>query len=138
MACSQFQEYPSGRKGFSIGFPQEVVRTNTYRKHGLYVSHLRTFYAWLFKLIPKEDLCHKDVFYSMTWDKAMMAPMIEMASGRYRFIDDILYVYNSMNPINDCKVNGPLQVELRDEIYAKEPYQRLECPIKRGIRTLLH
>ena len=123
----QFVEYPSMKKGFANDFSPEVVVTNSYRKHGMPVSHLRTFYAWLFKLIDKEDLMYEGDFYQMTWDKAMMAPMIEMAGGRYKFIDDILYVYNFSNPISDCRINGKLQVLLRDHIYAKTPYQPLKA-----------
>jgi len=129
----QFVEYPSRQKGFAADFPPEVVHNNSYRQHGMPVTHLRTFYAWLFKLIRKDDLLYNGECYPMTWDKAMMAPMIEMAGGRYKFVDDILYVYNHANPINDCKVNGELQVDLREEIYTKRPYEPLERPIKTGI-----
>lgn len=130
LTWGQFVEYPSGRKGFCADFPQEVVRNNSYRLHGMPVSHLRTFYAWLFKLIDREDLCYNGDFFSMSWDKAMMAPMIEMASGCYKYIDDILYVYNFSNPINDCKIDGALQVALRDDIYARRPYKPLISRMK--------
>lgn len=134
----QFVEFPSNKKGFSADFPLEVVKNNSYRKNGMPVSHLRTFYAWLFKLIELEDLKYQGAFYEMTWDKAMMAPMIEMAGGRYKFIDDILYVYNFVNPISDCVKDGSLQVRLRDKIYAKRPYVPLQGKIMSGKRMSLY
>ncbi len=137
LTWGQFVEFPSRTKGFAADFPIEVVKNNSYRKNGMPVSHLRTFYTWLFKLVDVDDLKYKGKFFSMTWDKAMMAPMIEMAGGRYKFIDDILYVYNFSNPINDCRKNGALQVAMREEIYARRPYMPLESKIVTGKRTLL-
>jgi len=137
LTWGQFIEFPSRKKGFAADFPAHVVKNNSYRKHGMPVSHLRTFYTWLFKLIDSDDLKHKGQFFSMTWDKAMMAPMIEMAGGRYKFIDDILYVYNFSNPISDCRKDGPLQVALREEIYVRRPYKPLKSKIITGKRTVL-
>lgn len=125
LTYGQFVEYPKKKIGFCNAIPEEVVTHNSFRKHGCPVSHLRTFYAWLFKKIKKEDLLHEGAFYTMTWDKAIMLPMLEMAGGRFKFIEDILYIYNFANPINDCRVNGPLQAELARLIFEKEPYQPL-------------
>ena len=129
----QFQMYPSRCKGFCKDFPEEVVRSNSYRKHEMPVSHLRTFYAWLFKLIDKNDLLYRGQFYPVTWDKAMMAPMIEMASGRYACISEVLYIYNFSNPISDCRMHGRLQVNLEAEIFSKQPYAPIDIPIKKGV-----
>jgi len=135
LTWGQFIEYPSGKKGFAADFPQEVVQNNSYRKHGMPISHLRTFYAWLFKLIYEDDLKYDGEFYQMTWDKAIMGPMVEMAAGRYKFIDEILYIYNFANPINDCRKDGDLQVASRKHIYAQEPYQPLAYKITTGIQV---
>lgn len=139
LTWGQFIEWPYGKKGFAEDFPESVVQCNGYRKHGMPVSHLRTFYAWLFKLVDKQDLYYKDgKFYSMTSDKALVAPLIEMAGWRHKFIDDILYVYNFRNPLNDCKVNGALQVASRDYLYAQKPYQPLKEKIVTGRRYPLY
>lgn len=126
LTYGQFIEYPSKRRGFCEDFPQHVIETNSYRQYGLPVSHLRTFYAWLFKEIKKEDLMWNGGFFSMTWDKAMMAPMLEMAGGRFKFLSKILYVYNFVNPLNDCKVDGDLQAHLANVIRAMETYEPLK------------
>ena len=73
-----------------------------------------------------EDLQYEGRFFSMTWDQAMMFPMIEMAGERHAFIPEITYVYNMSNPINDNKVDPQLQRDLEVFIRSKPPYQRLD------------
>ena len=104
---------------------QDVITQNLYRKEPNAASHLRTFYAWLFKAIKLEDLLYQGAFFSMTWDWAMMYPMLEMSGGRFKFISNILYIYNTDNPINDSKVDGQLQIDLGELIQQKKPYQPL-------------
>ena len=41
-----------------------------------------------------------------------MYPMVEMAGKKFKFINDILYVYNMENPINDNKVSMHKQAML--------------------------
>jgi glycosyltransferase involved in cell wall biosynthesis len=126
LTYGQFQEYPSGNRGFCTPFPQKFVKSNMFRRYVHLPSHLRTFYAWLFKKIDRKDLLFNGNFFEMTWDQAIMYPMIEMAGERHAFIDDILYVYNCENEINDFKVNAPLQSYLAGIIRAKSRYQRLD------------
>lgn len=91
-------------------YPKEVQEGRTFRQYkGMLPSHLRTFYAGLFKKINIEDLQYEGHFFEMAWDVAMMIPMIEMASRHYKFINNVLYVYNDLNEINDHKVDGSLQ-----------------------------
>lgn len=117
-------EYPAQTTGWSLPIPAHIAASNAFRTYRC-PSHLRTFYAWLFKRIRLEDLQHKGEFFSMTWDQAMMFPMIEMAGERHAFIPEIIYVYNMSNPINDNKVDPQLQRDLEALIRAKPPYQRL-------------
>ena len=94
-------------------------------------SHLKTFYAWLFKKIDVEDLKIGGEFFPMTWDQAMMFPMLEMAGDRHAFIKETLYVYNMTNPINDNRVNAKLQRDLEKRIRSKPSYDKLRSsPIK--------
>ncbi len=118
-------EYPSGHMGWSIPIPKRNVYLNSFRDFRC-PSHLRTFYAWLFKKIRKGDLMYEGKFFPMTWDQAMMFPMIEMAGERHGFINDIVYVYNVENAINDNKVNAKLQNDLEAYIRAMPAYSRLQ------------
>ena len=61
----------------------------------------------------------------MTWDQAIMFPMIEMAAERHAFIPEVTYVYNVVNPINDNKVDPQLQRDLEEFIRSRQPYERL-------------
>ena len=92
-------------------------------------SHLKTFYAWLFKKIDVEDLKIGGEFFPMTWDQAMMFPMLEMAGDRHAFIKETLYVYNMTNPLSDNRVNAQLQRDLEKWIRSKPSYDKLrEAP----------
>lgn len=103
-----FTEFPSKTTSWSEPIPKSIINSNNFRDYKS-PTHLRTFYAGLFKKIRKEDLLYQGRFWEMTWDMAIMLPMIEMAGNRHMFIDKILYVYNIANPINDNKVNSDLQ-----------------------------
>ena len=89
-------------------------------------SHLRTFYAWIFKKIALEDLLYEGKFFTMTGDMAIMLPILEMAGERHLFISEPIYIYNMTNPINHGKVNAELQRALDRYIRSMPPYQRLE------------
>lgn len=117
-------ENPMGFKGWSIPIPETVVMLNTFREFRC-PSHLKTFYAWLFKKIKKEDLFYHHQFFPATGDQAMMFPMIEMASERHAFIPDILYVYNRINVLGESLVNKELQKDCEEEIRSMKPYTRL-------------
>ncbi len=120
----KMKEVPSGWDGWCIPIPQDIVKKNAFRSYRC-PSHLRTFYTWLFKKIKLEDLQYKGKFFSMTWDQAMMFPMMEMAGERHAYINEVLYIYNKITPLNDNKVDPDLQNRLEKLIRNKPPYQRL-------------
>lgn len=125
----QYQNSNDKQIGCAQRYPEQVVKNNTFRRHPWGATHLRTFYAWLFKKIKKEDLMKDGVFYRMTWDFAIMFPMLEMAGVHSKFIADILYIYNLENPINDHKVDKGLQQKLDRELRTKPKYRKVEEPI---------
>lgn len=129
LTWGQFIEWPTMKKGFAAKLHDNFVKKGNYRHSPLPISHLRTFYAWLFKLIKKEDLYFNGKFFPMSTDKAMFTPMIEMAAGRFKFIDRILCVYNFQNPRNCCRVDGTLQASLAQVVRTMKPYQKLENPV---------
>jgi len=63
LTYGQFREYPSGYKGFCCQMPKDIVRRNAFREFAHIPSHLRTFYAGLFKKIKKEDLMLNGDFF---------------------------------------------------------------------------
>lgn len=126
LTYGSYQIYPSGQKGESARqLPQQVIAANSYRKSPWCTSHLRTFYAWLFKCIKPQDLQLDGTFFAMTYDQAMMHPMLELSNGRSKYIPEILYIYNMDNPINDHRVDGNLQLKIESIVRSAKPYDPL-------------
>ena len=84
-------------------------------------SHLRTFYAGLFKKIPIESFKTKEQeFFPIACDVAIMMNLIDIAPSHVFFIPDVLYVYNIDTPLNDYKRFPGLQRELELELQSKQ------------------
>jgi glycosyltransferase involved in cell wall biosynthesis len=127
MTYGQYTSWPASAPAYSRPIPAQITEANTFREYDWCASHLRSFYVWLFKRINREDLISPwGTFYPMAWDQALMFPMLEMAGHRAKFIPDVLYTYNTANPINDAKVNRPLQRQCETAIRQQKPYDRLE------------
>ena len=124
----QFIFHPDGRVGYCRDIADNEFTRD--RRWCHVATHMRTFYAGLFKKIKREDLLQEDGhFFAVTWDKAMMAPMLEMANRRWKFIPDIVYVYNFTNPLSDARLYGNQQVATAELIYNKEQYLPLAGPL---------
>lgn len=123
-------EYPERHTFWSEPVPYIFTAINAVRRFKC-PSHLRTFCAWLFKEIALKDLLYDGRFFPMSWDMAIMYPMLEMAAERHSFIDEMLYVYNNANQFNDNKVNAELQQKLDKYIRNMPPYQRLADSARR-------
>lgn len=115
----------NGSTAWSIPIPPNIVQQNRFREYRC-ATHLKTFYAWLFKKIKYEDLLYEGSFYPVTGDQAIMFPMIEMAGERHAFINQVLYIYNMTNPLGDSLVSTILQRTCESHIRSKAPYNRLE------------
>ena len=103
----------TGERGFVCrAYPPKAYKHTNFRKYGFWASHLKTFYAGLFKKIKLHDLQYKNKFFPAAGDVAFMFPMLEMASqGHVKFIEKPLYVWNNHSPINEHKVH------LNEQIY---------------------
>ena len=127
MTYGSYKEYPSNLLGnFSKQIPQNVIDNKTFRESAWMTSHLRSFKYKLWKNIKKQDLLDEDGnFFKVTWDLAMMFPMLEMSGNKSKFIKEILYVYNIDNPLNDHKTNHSLQLYCENLIRKKNKYDLL-------------
>ena len=96
-------KYHDGRPGFANP-PKNFTNI---RKQTFTLSHMRTWKSWLWKKIKEEDL--KDVsgnYWCVAGDLSFMFPMLEMSGeNHFKYISDVLYIYNESNPLNDNKVN---------------------------------
>ena len=127
LTYGQFRSHPSGSIGFCCPIPQSVIANNSFREYAHIPSHLRTFYAGLFKKIKKEDFMYEGAFFLMTGDMAAMVPMIEMAREHFRFIDNVLLIYNEANPLNDHKISVDMQRSVDRIIRSRPRYEKLEA-----------
>jgi len=125
LTYGQFKCYPDGRLGECKDIPAHIIQNNVFREYDWCSSHLRTFYAGLFKKIKIEDLMYDGNFYDVTWDRAFMYPMLEMCGNHFMFIPDVLYVYNCDNASNDFKTKLLLQIACSKQIACKVKYQPL-------------
>lgn len=127
LTYGQFEHMSNKMRGFCCPMPAYVVQHNLFRKYVNIPSHLRTFYAGLFKKIKVEDLQFDGKFYAMTGDMAAMIPMIEMASkGHFMFIDRVLLTYNDLNCLNDHKVSQAMQRSIDQHIRSLPVYAPLD------------
>lgn len=126
LTYGQYESYPVKAESLSKPVPINWLKNGFLRKKTWCTSHFRTFYAGLFKKIKKEDLLFRGKFFEMAPDVAMMLPMVELARDRVWYIDEILYVYNLQNPINEHKKNKSKQLFLNKYIRTLPVYPRLE------------
>ncbi|MGA9530562.1 MAG: glycosyltransferase family A protein [Candidatus Babeliales bacterium] len=121
MTYGQFWYWKKERRGISRPIPDEVLENGTIRFYPLWIlSHLRTFYAGLFKLISLDDLLYQGQFFPMAVDVATMIPMVEMAQYHTAFIDEILLIYNDANQLSFHVQKKKEQERLHHEIIAKK------------------
>lgn len=107
-------------------FPDHVMRERRFRYHPWVSSHLKTYYAALFQKIDKADLQDQGKFVQAASDVAYMMPILEMASqGHIKFIQEILYIYNANNPLNDHKVAQAKVIEIDRKIRSRKRYEAL-------------
>jgi len=77
------------------------------------------------KHIKAKDLLCDGKFFDATHDVGIMHPMLEMTGGKFKFIDDIIYVYNRLNPLNDHNLRLYRQIYLGKFIASKKKYDAL-------------
>jgi glycosyltransferase involved in cell wall biosynthesis len=126
LTYGQFVFLKKNVKGICRNIPADVIKNNSIRTFCEWnYSHVRTFYAALFKRVKQEDLMLDGDFLPMAADVATMYPMLEMCGTRFRFISDVLYVYNDTNELSFFHNQANKQKEIRTMICHKQKYERL-------------
>ena len=89
-------------------------------------SHMRTFKYKLWNNIDKQDIKDEDgAFYKRAGDLPATFCMLELAGERISFIEDILYVYNRSNPLNEDKIDHREQLLAEKRIRSSRVYETL-------------
>lgn len=107
-----YQRFPYRKKDciYSRPIPKSIARGRAYRKMKLFtLSHLRTYKAFLFQAIKKEDFMFEGKFFDTSCDLAMMYPIAEMAGNRIMYVPDVLYIYNLATLLNDESIKRARQ-----------------------------
>jgi len=126
MTYGSYQDCPKRSRGCCKPYEKNIIDANIFRRVPWRASHPRTFYAWLFKKIKREDFYDPaGKWLDMAWDLSFMLPMLEMSGHKHRYIHKILYSYNNENPISDYKVNVKRQAAMDRWIRSKPRYPRL-------------
>lgn len=135
LTYGQFQIHPSNAPGYCAPIPHEIIENRSYREYKWVYTHLRTFYAWLFKLIKLQDFIAEEVpgyngkFFPVSNDNASYFPMLEMCGNKFTFIPDILYIHNRGNPNYGRLIELDLYMHARTDIRSRSKYPLIERPI---------
>jgi glycosyltransferase involved in cell wall biosynthesis len=110
-----------------IGFSSKQTNFESLRKSNFTASHIRTWRAFLWRNIKEEDLRDENGdYWQWSGDLCFMFPMLEMAGEEhYRFMEEVNYVYNAENPINEHKVDMSMVTDHAVRIRNKKPYNKL-------------
>jgi len=116
-------KYPNGANGFS----SKQENLDNLRNSRFTASHMRTWRVFLWRKIKESDLKDENgVYWKVTGDLSFMFPMLEMSGEEhYRFMNEINYVYNDTNPLNDHKVDFSLVNQIADKIRKMPKYDKL-------------
>lgn len=135
LAYTQF-ECSNGQKGSNALPPYWIRKNGTFRQYKptwFMYSHLKTFYAWLFKQIKLHDLIddQSGTFPNVSDDVLMMYPMLEMARNHITFIPKSYYVWN-VAPGFRFMPEADQATDLQKVFFKKPAYSELEQPILRN------
>lgn len=111
--------------------PPEIIEKRHFRKIFPFMP-LRTFNAWLFKQINKEDLIDpvRGNFYQEAADCYVMWPLMEMAHTHYKAFNEITYVVNCSDPIAKLTEDYHLRMACNSQMGKNIPiYSAITKPI---------
>jgi len=125
MTYGTYEEYPYRDVRYHYReYPLVVRALKSFRKYTWLGSHLRTFRRELLLKIKPEDFIDPDTGepFALNGDKMLQYPMLEMCGiDKSQYIPDITYVYNTENPLNDCKVSLQAEIDRVDRILEERP-----------------
>ena len=96
-------------------YPEHIKQTKAYRQHkfnwNMPYTHLRTFKQYLIKDIPDSNFQDESgKWYGAGGDGSTFYSLIEAADpNKVKCLQEIVYNYNDINPLNDYKVNSQEQ-----------------------------
>jgi len=110
------------------GYSDNIIKRRLFRKAKWRFWAMRTFKAFLWEAINKEDFKGPDGEWpKTTYDYAIGFPLLELCPPeRLKYLGkEIMYVYNYSNPMNDKKINMEDQKRIGYFYTRKKPYEML-------------
>lgn len=102
--------------------PKRILRSARHRSCDFRWSHLRCFYAGLFKQIPRERFSiSKTKFFPAGADISVMLNLMDLARDHTFFIDQELYKYNDHSPLNEGATKRRKQVRFCNKAFRQKP-----------------
>lgn len=128
MTWGNYKHWSTDRLGeHAAPIKKTTLKLGTVRSRPYCYSHLKTFYAALFKKVKKEHLMYKGKFIQLAPDLPTMLPLIEMSSTHAYFIPEVLYIYNDRNPISEGHVTIRQDYfDVRDYVFQLPSYPALK------------
>jgi glycosyltransferase involved in cell wall biosynthesis len=132
LAYTQFK-CSNGEMGGNKMPPYWVRKNGSFREYKptwFMYSHLKTFYAWLFKQIKLHDFIDDKAgtFPGVNDDVLMMYPMLEMARDHFTFIPKICYIWN-VSPGFRYMPETDTMTDLQKIFFKKPAYPALREPV---------
>lgn len=122
LTYGQYLEYPSYKKGIGKRLTNRVLTKSKFLKLPWIISHLKTYYAGLFKRIKIDECTANGDFPTMDEVTPFVLPMIQRAKKHVRFIPEVLYIHNSTNKGDKLST------------FAGLPTQRKKIPTARRVK----
>ncbi len=113
----QYVDFPSYKRGTCRNMEENQLRTQPF-----FASHLKTFYAALFKKIKQGDLIYSGQFLPACSDMAYMIPMLEMGKRHSCCISEVLYIANRQA---GYKEDREMQIRCEKFVRSLDPYNPL-------------
>lgn len=126
MTYGSYLDYPGMTKGCCKPYEDPIVKTRSYRRTSWRASHLRSWYSKVFQLIKEEDFKFQGQWADCGWDLLINFSALEICNGKYKCIEDVLYIYNNQNPISDYKIKQVRQSMIDGFARSKKPYDPVD------------
>lgn len=103
-------------------FPPEVRAARSFRSAAMMFNHPIAFKAFLWYALPTPEMKDDRGRYIRTcYDQSIMYGMLEMAGDHTRFVDEVLYVYNSANPLSESVARRDESAGVGEMLRARPP-----------------
>lgn len=114
LTFGQYRDYPTYQLGICHELKDEKLRTQPFA-----ASHLKTFYAGLFKKIRESDFIYQGKYLNACADIAYMIPMLEMAKDHSHCISEVFYICNRSASYKEDRES---QMRCEKFVRALDPY----------------